>query len=301
MIRAVRLIFACLCLVSQAATAQVVPDWSVQTEMYFIANPALVSTIKSQTVGLAHGRRWNKIKSSPSVSNIYGILPFENEKMVGALHVFSDKVGPLSGTGLDLAYAYHIRTSKWSSDRLSFGVSLRLMQFRFDQGHLVSSESDPIVGLIPSKGMMPPSVNIGVSYQTEEVNYNTPVQLVFAISARRQLFYRDRFNPTRLDQVAWYGMAGLKILSTQLLTVEPGLFIDNAVSNQLNYAFRIRASHKKFGWLTAQFSKVGTLLAEVGLRIGEDALRLSAGNSWYLGNVSTQLGNSVFFGVSYQF
>jgi len=305
MFRVARLVFASLWLVCQIGTAQVVLDWPTQNELYFIANPALASTIEKQTLGLAHGRRWNKIKSSPSLSNIFGVLPFENEKMVAALHVFSDKVGPLSGAGLDLAYSYHLRTSKWSEDRLSLGLSLRIMQFRFDQGHLIASDNDPVLGLIPSKGIVPPTFNLGVSYQTEDVSYRTPVQMGFALSARKQLFYRDRFNPTQLDRLAWYGMVGLKILSTEHVTIEPGLFIAYAAAEQRNHSFRIRATHEKYGWITAQFSKEGILLAEVGLHIGEvglgDSLRVSAGNSWYLGNASTQLGNSVFFGLSYQF
>jgi hypothetical protein len=148
-------------------------------------------------------------------------------------------------------------------------------------------------------------MNIGFKYTTGEADYYHPVQLVFAASAYRFLPFEDRFNSLSIDHVLqWYGLVGLKIAATESVLIEPGLFLSNLDKSVFNYAFRVKASMKNYGWLMTQFSKAGFLTTEIGFKLGElehtgEVFRLSIGNSWYFGTLATQIGNSLTFGLSY--
>ena len=286
--------------------AQVNISWPNQEYMFFTVNPAMTADVDAFSIGVTHGRRWSRIKSSPSQSGLGMRLPFKEQKMGLGAHIFSDKVGPLAGNGVDLSYAYRISTGLSYSDQLALGMSIRLMQLRFDQNHLIASvEEDFLIDNIDPKEFVPPSLNIGFKYTSGVADYAHPVQMIFAASANRFLPFEDRFNTLSLDRpLQWHGLFALQIAASSSVLVEPGLFMSNVDKTAFNYAFRVKTSFENLGWIMAQISKAGFLTTQIGVDLGDPGrtgslVRLSVGNSWYFGTLAAQLGNSVTFGFSY--
>lgn len=289
-----------------ALLGQINSEWPNQDYLFFTINPAMTADVEGIFLGLAHGRRWSKIRSSPSQSQVGLQVPFKKQQMALGAHIFSDKVGPLAGNGVDLSYAYKIKTGRGEKEALSLGLSIRLMQLAFEKDHLVAAhEDDPLFANINDRTFVPPALNIGVKYSTGEADFYNPVQLVVAASANRFLPFEDRFNSFSFERhLQWHGLLGLNIAANQKILIEPGVYMSKLDQSFLNYAFRVKTSLKSIGWLMTQFSKAGFLTTQIGINFREssrsgDVFRLSVGNSWYFGTLSTQLGNSVTFGLSY--
>ncbi|NND33430.1 MAG: PorP/SprF family type IX secretion system membrane protein [Saprospiraceae bacterium] len=290
----------------QTVYGQVNANWPNQEDMFFTVNPAMTADARSLSIGIAHGRRWNKIKSSPSQSSLAARVPFRNQKMAIGAHVFSDKVGPLAGNGIDLAYAYRFSTGLSRQDGLSLGMSIRFMQISFDRSHLLASrEDDPLFDNVDPKKVVPPSLNIGFKYATGATDYYNPVQMIFAASVDRFLPFEDRFNSLSIDHtLQWNGMIALNIAASQTISLAPSLLMSNSDQSVFNYAFRLKTTFKNQGWLMTQISKAGFLTTQIGFKLGESqqtgsVFSLSASNSWYFGTLATQLGNSTTFGLCY--
>jgi type IX secretion system PorP/SprF family membrane protein len=285
---------------------QINTEWPNQDYLFFTINPAMTSDVEGISLSLAHGRRWSKIRSSPSQSQVGLQIPFRKQQMAFGAHIFSDKVGPLAGNGVDLSYAYKIKTGKAEKEALSLGLGIRLMQLAFERDHIIAMhEDDPLFDNINYKSFVPPSLNVGVKYSTGEADFYYPVQLVLAASANRFLPFEDQFNAFSIERtLQWHGLVGLNIAANQAILIEPGVFLSKLDKSFLNYAFRIKTSLRSVGWVMTQFSKAGFLTTQLGINLGQssssgDVFRLSVGNSWYFGTLSTQLGNSVTFGLSY--
>jgi type IX secretion system PorP/SprF family membrane protein len=287
-----------------ALHGQVYATWPNRNFLSFTINPALATKAESVTFGLAHSRRWSHLSSSPTLSNLAALFPFENEKMVLGAQVFTDEVGPLAVTGVDLAYGYKIKTGWLSTDKFSVGLSFRLMQIRFDPEHLNSTIIDPLIAGIGGKYVAPPSVSIGVSYSTGDLDQNSPIQMMIALSVRRQLYYEGRFGSRSLDQgTHWHSMVGLEIRTSEDVTILPSFLTNDLSRATANSAFRMRTIHHKYGWVMMQYSKAGFLTTELGTELGLSRrgarMRVSASNGWYFGNLAGQLRSSVSLGLSF--
>ena len=290
-----------------ALQAQQSVDWSMNDAMFFVVNPAYTAMVPSLTASLTHGRKWQKLQSSPTQSDLGVIIPFTNERMGVGAHLFSEEVGPLKTNGIALSYGYHFPLQKSGQDRLSLGASIRLMHLSFDQNHLiVGNAGDQLLGNVEGNRLVPPALSVGFHYQTGMAQYGTPVQFVFAGSISKLLPFQDRFNSFSIDRnFQWYGLAGLEIAASERILITPSLLLSDINQATINYGLRIKAAYSKLGWVMTQYSKAGFLTTQLGINLGagfsmDDAIELSGSNSWNFGSLSGQIGNSLTFGLTYR-
>lgn len=285
--------------------AQAIRDWPVQDFMNFTVNPAMTVEHTNLSVGLTHGRKWRQIQSSPTQSNLGVVIPFRDQKMSIGSQIFSEGVGPFSTVGALVSYGYKFHISKSQRDELALGLSARFMHVKFDQDHFISSQpGDNILDGVEGNQFVPPSFSVGFSYNSGDPEYGNPVQMRLAGSLGRFLPFEDRFNTVSFDRVyQWYGLAGLDIYASEYFRIRPSLLVSAVEQRDVNYGFRIKAEHQRFGWLMAQYTKAGFLITQLGvnIKLGSlgDRLQLSASNGWFFGTVSGQLGNSFTFGIIY--
>ena len=101
-----------MCLSAVQLSGQRLSDWSMNDAMFFTVNPAFVALAPSLELGLTHGRKWRKLRSSPTQSDLGLILPFTNERMGVGVHLFTEEAGPFKSNGLALSYAYQMPFAK---------------------------------------------------------------------------------------------------------------------------------------------------------------------------------------------
>ncbi len=294
-------------LFSTQLIGQRLSDWSMNDAMFFTVNPAFVARAPSLELGLTHGRRWRKLKSSPTQSDLGLIIPFPKERMGLGLHLFTEEAGPFKSNGLAVSYAYQMPLTKEGEDRLSLGTSIRLMHIAFDQDHLLAAESgDPLLGGIDGNRFVPPALSVGFHYQTGIPQYGNPVQFVIAASMAKFLPFQDRFNTLSFDRsLQWYGLFGLEIAASQSVLITPNILVSQIGGEVTNYALRIKAAYQQLGWVMTQYSKAGFLTTQLGINVGagfaiDDVVEVSGSNSWNFSSLEGQLGNSLTFAITYR-
>ncbi len=294
---------SCLGLTTQA---QQLNDWPVNDQFFYTVNPAYAAIVPSLTAGISHARKWQRLQSSPTQSMLGLMMPFNNERMGLGGQLFSEETGPFRVNGMQLSYGYRIPLHQFRQNQLSLGMSIRLMHIAFDQDHFIAADQDNLLTDVEGNRFVPPSLTVGFHYQTGEPYYADPVQLEIAGSAARFLPFQSRFNTLSFDRpFQWYGLFGLNIWASDQVTISPALFFSDIERTGLNYALRIKAAYGSLGWAMTQYSKAGFLVTQLGFNIGggwttDDAISVSASNSWNFGSLSDQVGNSLTFGLVYQ-
>ncbi|MBK8502295.1 MAG: PorP/SprF family type IX secretion system membrane protein [Saprospiraceae bacterium] len=284
--------------------AQVSDEWPDEPFMASIINPAQATDLPSLTFIASHSRRFRNLKSSPTQSHLSVIMPWHDQKMALSAHVFSEKIGPLNQNGFDLSYAYRIKTALFQNDFMSMGLTLRMTELRFNHDHLLATqEDDLLLDDMPSEGIMPPSMRVGFSYESGLPDLANPVQFRLGIVASHFLPFEDRFNAFGFARVfSWHARFGLNAFASDQITVEPEILISASNGLPSNFILRIQTIHQDLGWIMTQYSKTGILTLQLGLNLGSinsKSIRLSINNSWYLGTLNANLGNSLGLGFLY--
>lgn len=109
-------------------------------------NPAAAGVSENNAVGLSYRNMWSSFPGNPTTSMIYGDFDLKKLSSGIASYIYRDQTGPTSRTGVQLAYAYHIK-SRNNKSNFSIGLELRGLQYAIDKAKLQESlNNDPVLG-----------------------------------------------------------------------------------------------------------------------------------------------------------
>lgn len=129
-------------------------------------NPSLAGTNKYDMVGASYRQQWSSFSGSPKTATIFGSFAFPKQEIGLSGYVYSDKTGPTSRTGLQLAMAKHINTG--NGGKISFGIEARFMQFALDKNKLSASlGADPVLGAADNRFKF--DAGAGISYTSDKI------------------------------------------------------------------------------------------------------------------------------------
>jgi len=131
----ITLLIAAFC---QQADAQQLPLYSNYVLNYFQINPAVAGSKPCLDMKLGYRRQWAGVSEAPETAfgNIHGSFGKKKHNFHGlGGQVVNDDAGPLAITGLNIAYAYHMKMNR--NYYLSAGFGLGFMQYRVDVGTIV--------------------------------------------------------------------------------------------------------------------------------------------------------------------
>src|SRR5213592_1035373 len=115
-----KILFIAAIFCASFAEAQQQPLYSQYWQNGFVINPAVAGTLGYAEIKTVLRDQWtglgseNGYSQSPKTNTLSFNSGF-GEKNIGlGAYVFTDKIGPISKTGLSAAYAYHIKTGEGS-------------------------------------------------------------------------------------------------------------------------------------------------------------------------------------------
>ena len=152
-------------------------------------------------------------------------LIFSGKEAIGGI-VFNDRNGPLSKTGVQLAYSYHIPLDQWrnrfnQAPMLSFGLSASFTQMTFDQSKLeLYDQNDPIISGAKESYFIP-DINFGMYLYTKE--YYAGLSAMNIIQPRVKVEGSDSKDNKLVRH--FFAMAGYKYETYQEWIIEPMVFV----------------------------------------------------------------------------
>lgn len=160
--------------------AQQLPLYSHYTLNYLQINPAVAGSKECLDLKMGYRRQWMGVPDGPRTGfgNIHGSIGKKSGNYHGlGATVIGDDAGPLGLTGLNAVYAYHMKVNR--KYRLSAGVALGVLQYRFDVGNVslpdVQLLNDPAFANVEASQFIFPTVQFGLWFYRDDRFYGFAV------------------------------------------------------------------------------------------------------------------------------
>ncbi|MES2774837.1 MAG: PorP/SprF family type IX secretion system membrane protein [Bacteroidota bacterium] len=155
-----------------SANAQQLQNSSLYDLQGVFHNPSMAGVEKNNFVGFSYRTQWSGITGSPKTATVFGSFKLPQYKMGVSGYLYSDKTGPTSRTGLQLAVAKHIIFA--NNSNLSLGIEARVLQFAIDKAKLSQTlGNDPVLGANSNNTKF--DAGFGMSYTNEKFQLGASV------------------------------------------------------------------------------------------------------------------------------
>ena len=272
--------------VSMGAVCQQVPMYSQYIMNGFLVNPSLAGIDGYTTVNMTVREQWLGMRGAPSTyaasfqtsilenSFISNIL-FAREKAskstkgsnvgIGG-YVFNDNNGIMSRTGIQAAYAYHIKTGETDGvqNNLSFGLAITAYQYAINtDGLIYSYNDDPFLNSY-DKSVFIPDFNFGASYST--VKYFAG----FAMSnlLRGSLIFGNSSDSKRVELGHYFLTGGVNFQVNKDWAIRPSALIkaSDLLFKSIQLDLTSRVYYKNDYWAGLSYRTNDAIIVMMGLR-----------------------------------
>lgn len=219
--------------------SQQVPLYSQYMMNGFLLNPAVAGSEGYTAINITAREQWLGLRDAPKTHALSGQtrllknsfisknasvrrrqrLSSRSGKVGLGGYIFNDQIGPLSRTGIQLSYAYHIRLLK---SQISFGLSGSAYQFKIDDNKIRLEEEGDEVYMNADKSVFIPDASAGVYYSGPDFHAGFSASQLFQSS----LILGDSKRYAAYKMKRYYFLtAGYDILVNDYFTIEPSILI----------------------------------------------------------------------------
>ena len=186
--------------------AQVNPMGALYFQNQFLGNPAFAGLHQGLDMNLGYRRQWSNLPGSPAMQTATADYAITSKAGIG-MNVYNDRSGLFKRTRAMASYAYHLPLSAESDHKLSFGLSLGLMNERLSSEDLKGEQGDLSVQNYNQRDTYMDS-DFGMAYTSGSLN------LQAVLPNMKAFFKKDDFINS-VDRVTFYTAASYKITLTE--------------------------------------------------------------------------------------
>jgi type IX secretion system PorP/SprF family membrane protein len=274
-------------LLSGVAVAQQVPMFSQYIMNGFLINPSLAGRDGYTSVNLTAREQWMGMSGAPSTfaasfqtSLLKDSYMSKSQKVrkkvnkptkgsnvgVGA-NLFTDNNGIMKRTGIQAAYAYHIRMgsmTKGTPNNLSFGLALVAYQYVINTKDLHYSYNDDPYFTNYDKSVFITDFNFGMNYATSKFYAGFAMTNIL----RGSLIFGDASDDKRVELGHYFLTGGLNLPINKEWTIKPSAFIKS--SDLLFQAIQLdltsRVYYKDSYWAGLSYRTNDAIIMMLGLK-----------------------------------
>jgi type IX secretion system PorP/SprF family membrane protein len=228
---------------TSVSKSQQLEQWTQFYLNEYTINPAVAGSDKYFHANAMFRNQWSGITDAPRTyyMSVQGPIVKDNMGIGGS--VFSDVLGPLSKTGLQLSYAYHLKLNQES--KLSFSLAASIFQWAVNGSELNLENQNDIALSGQNMSVVVPDFGFGIRYSMK--NFHVGAYLPQITSAKIRLF--DDYSETKneLDR-HYYLNAGYRYDINDDFAVEGNYFarfVHPIFMNEL----QVRGIYKEMVWL----------------------------------------------------
>jgi type IX secretion system PorP/SprF family membrane protein len=219
----------------------------------FILNPAAAGTEEDIVAILSAKKNWMGIKGSPGTNmlNIHAkvsdlglskpkkYISRDLSRIGVGLGIYNDSNGPLSVTGVQAAYAQHVRLS--SKLLFSAGISVKLSQYVLDETVFKATDpDDPNISYQKEKTLMP-NFNVGIYLRHKKFHIGLSTTNPAELKNKNVVFYKlENVRTLYLSGAYKFTLPNEKDLEVRAIT--------RYFDGQFWADFIARYYYKKFFW-----------------------------------------------------
>ena len=259
--------------------AQQVPLYSQYMMNGFLLNPAVAGSEGYTAINLTAREQWLGLKDAPKTHAVSGQtrilknsyiskgssvrkrqkLSSRSGKVGLGGYVFNDQNGPISRTGMQLSYAYHIRMQQ---RQLSFGLSGLFYQFAIDQSKIRFEDPDDFFEFA-DKSLFIPDANMGVYYSDPKLYAGFSASQLFQSAFRLGEKGYAEYKMKRY----YYLTGGYDLTVNNFLTIEPSILIKTSEDLIWQADFNAKLIFNEEYWGGLSYRTGGAIIFMGGVKV----------------------------------
>lgn len=242
----------CSIIVSLLSFGQQVPLYSLYLFNNLLLNPGITGSVDYLPIRLTIRQQWVGIKDAPSTQALSAHYLLSNKNIGIGGFIFNDKFGPISETGLQANFAYHLSIDGINS-RLGLGLAFKAFQFKFDKSNAILIDIDDAV---VDKGITTkfvPDADFGAYLYNDKYHVG--------LSATQLIQVKLNISDSSLGKNQlirhYYLFGGYKIPVSETFEVEPMLLLKGTFRTpwQVDLTTRVIYNNQFWGGLSYRTSK----------------------------------------------
>ncbi|MCB8998501.1 MAG: type IX secretion system membrane protein PorP/SprF [Bacteroidales bacterium] len=274
-------IFLYLLLNFQLADAQQGPFYSQYMVNKFLINPAVAGAngytsvnmvARDQYLGFVNSPRTFSLSAQTRLlddSYIMKKLPVRknpkkaarDERVGLGAHIYSDRNGIVSKTGIEFSYAYHINFN--DDYQLSFGITGSGFQYKLDdsQAYLYSPD-DPLLNA-SKKTFWVPDATIGTYFTNKSLYAGLSMTNLLGSSLKLGSSHiKDGFRTARTFNI----LSGYRFALNDMLTLEPSVLMRAArLATEMDISTKL--SYQNDYWMGISYRSNKTIVTMIGVSV----------------------------------
>lgn len=258
-------------------SGQTNPDYDAYFKNAITINPASAGSENYPVLGLSYRKQWLNVPQSPGTQLFWGSIRvgrydfytprllinksgYKTKERIGlGLSVYNDQNGPLSKSGVQLAYSYHIPVEY---DHLSFGISASMSQYIIDQ-----SDFDPLDPGDPeisgeTERLFIPNANIGGMFYSQNIFFGISVMELF----KAKKIIQNRIAEVQPDV---FINIGYKQRINKILDLEPSLLLNKINTQPYGINLHAKLYFYQYHWIALSSYSFQTVELMLALRVNQ--------------------------------
>ncbi len=242
--------------------SQQLPHFSQYFLNDFLINPAVAGS-RGYFEGVStHRYQWEGITDAPRTYTLSINGPTKNRKMGLGGYIFTDIVGPTRRTGVNMAYAYHLKVN--DKLKVSLGINAGLLQFMIDGSKITLRDQNDAVISSGVQSQLVPDAGFGlyVYHQKYHFGFSAPQLLNTNVDLTEVGDGTEGTLPSH-----FFATGGYKFQVTDAFAIEPIAFVKYVSPAPVQVEGTLKITYKDKVWLSGTYRDKDAITASVGYLI----------------------------------
>jgi len=248
-------------LIDLSVNAQQLPLYSQYMMNSFLLNPGITGSTGYIPIRLTVRQQWTGIEDAPSTQALSanGLIGKQNMGIGG--YIFNDKFGPISSTGIQASYAYHLRINK--EIKLGLGLSISAFQFKMNGAdlHPLDASDQALTGNAESTFV--PDANFGA--------YLYSNKFFVGLSGAQLTQYKIKLNEELAgsNQMIrhYYLLGGYQFEVSKEFDIQPSVLIKGTEHTPFQLDVNVKTFYKKNYWLGFSYRTSDAAIVLIGFKV----------------------------------
>ncbi|MCD6366729.1 MAG: type IX secretion system membrane protein PorP/SprF [Bacteroidales bacterium] len=241
--------------------AQQLPLYSQYMMNSFLLNPGITGSTGYIPIRLTVRQQWTGIEDAPSTQALSANGLIGNQNMGVGGYIFNDKFGPISSTGVQASYAYHLRINK--DVKLGLGLSLSAFQFKMDEGNLHPLDPSDQVLTGTTESTFVPDANFGAYLYSKKFF----VGLSGAQLTQYKIKLHEELAGSNQMIRHYYLLGGYQFTISKEFDIQPSVLIKGTERTPFQLDVNVKAFYKKNYWLGFSYRTSEAAIALIGFKV----------------------------------
>lgn len=239
----------------------------------YLINPGITGSLNAIPIRLQARQQWTGVKGAPSTQIISAHSLLNPEMGVGG-YIFKDKFGPISSTGVQATYAYHLKINQ--NVKLGLGVGFALFQFQFDERDLISIEENDNVLTGGVESRLVPDANIGAYLYSEKYFAGLSILQIL----QNSIGFENQTDGAITLSRQYYLYGGYKFELNANFYLQASILLKVVAESPFEPDINLKAFYKKNYWLGLSYRSDDSFVTMLGIKYQKYYFGYSVGFSF---------------------